>query len=825
MTDNSSFRLKVQRIDKTCLFELSWGRGQQLCTTLNYPETLTGFYQEWQRVYLSFYKSALRGRVEGSGSIASPPIDWHARLVQAEARLLYEFHHWLRSAELYEIRAAIAKGTGDRANPQLLPSGEKGENVFLTCNSIELARLPWEAWEIGAEFATSRAIRIVRAPLNIKEETLKAKNKKHGKKARVLVILGDDTGLNFQKDREAVRSLSRIAEIKFVGWQPGQDIAQLKDDICQALTDERGWDVLLFAGHSNESAIIGGELAIAPNTSLSISEIELQLQIAKSRGLQFALFNSCSGINIAESLINLGFSQVAIMREPIHNEVAQKFIKRFMQTLAERKDVQESMLAACQYLKLEENFTCPSASLIPSLFCHPDADLFRIPPSGIKQIIDDIVPTMGEAIALSALLLISLSLSAQNFLVDQRVLTQAIYRHLTNQLPNDKPPVLLVQINEKSIQEAKIRNPKPMDRKYLASLVDKLSAMDARVVGIDYLLDRKHGDRQGEIEDARLARSLQAAVKNPTHPTWFVFAMTWGDTKEPLSVHPSLASNNWSLQGNINVLLGNMKLIPAKDTSKASLSFSYMLALAYKLNCEDATHSHQHKPQPQLQNKTDFFSEVTSYLREKGQHYKTLFPPAARLQPITSFSYKLRQKWLHPIIDFSIPPDRVYNSIPAWKLLQIKGHSYQSLKQQVAIVVPWGYGEAGVSKDGEDNWNMPPALSFWLTQGDSRNSRMVSPGGESHAYMVHHLLKNRLVVPIPDLWAIAVALILGKGTALIIGKRQHYRQLRVILPVITPPVYGIVCLQIYISSAILLPWFLPSVAFGLPMLLRKRNYA
>ena len=78
----SALRLKVQRIQQSCLFELTWGRGQQLSATLQYPEALTTLYREWQRVYLSFYKTALRGRVEATGSIAPPTVDWHAKLVR-----------------------------------------------------------------------------------------------------------------------------------------------------------------------------------------------------------------------------------------------------------------------------------------------------------------------------------------------------------------------------------------------------------------------------------------------------------------------------------------------------------------------------------------------------------------------------------------------------------------------------------------------------------------------------------------------------------------------------------------------------------------------
>ncbi|HBB32045.1 MAG TPA: hypothetical protein DDZ80_23770 [Cyanobacteria bacterium UBA8803] len=75
----TNFQLTVRWFHQSCLFELSWGRGQHLGATLPYPESLSGFYQEWQRVYLSYYQSALRGWIEGSGSLSSPSIDWHAR--------------------------------------------------------------------------------------------------------------------------------------------------------------------------------------------------------------------------------------------------------------------------------------------------------------------------------------------------------------------------------------------------------------------------------------------------------------------------------------------------------------------------------------------------------------------------------------------------------------------------------------------------------------------------------------------------------------------------------------------------------------------------
>lgn len=825
MTLRSVFRLKVQRISKSCLFELTWGRGQQLSATLDYPEALTTLYREWQRIYLSFYKStSLRGRVEATGSIPSS-VDWHAKLVEAQAKLLFEFHHWLRSSELYDIRAAIVHAARGLEGQVSAPN-HYYVDVFLTCNPIDLERFPWEAWEIGTEFATTGTIRIARTPVNIRAETTDT-NKQGRGQTRILAILGDDTGLNFQADRQAVRSLSHVAEIEFVGWQSGKTSTELKAQICKAIADERGWDVLFFAGHSNETAITGGELAIAPGVSMSISEIAPQLTVAKARGLKFAIFNSCSGLSIAASLIDLGLSQVAVMREPVHNQVAQTFLVQFLQVLAEYKDVYDALLAACQYL--EKNLNYPSAYLIPTLFCHPDAVLFQIEPRGIRQRLKQWLPTRREAIALGTFLVLSLLPTIQDFLLEHRVLVQAIYRDVTGQVPSPAPPpVLLVQIDEPSLLRSGISEPNPIDRSYLASLIDKLSTLDA-IVGIDYLLDYQQPGK-----DQILSQSVHTAVDHKD--TWFVFAAIQDTAEKEVGVAPEtgIANRNWSLQGYTNGLPQYVTLLPTQTDCYRTCPFAYLLALVYALNQEPPA---PNLPKPRLQSQSDFRTQVFDYINRRNRHDDTItFLQQARLQPISSFAEKFGQLWLQPINDFSIPPDCIYDRIAAWQLLgsserEVKPHRSE---QQVAIIAAGGYNEAGVTKPGADNFPVPMAVAYWRerlgaasSSGHYTDYPAVFTGAEAHAYMIHHLLTQRLVVPIPDLWMIGVAVLLGKGTTLVLIKHHRQRQRWAIGLSLVTAVYSLAGLQIYISAAVLLPWFLPSAAFWVYVLpaLRRKSYA
>ncbi|MEM7713160.1 MAG: hypothetical protein AAF349_06190 [Cyanobacteria bacterium P01_A01_bin.68] len=51
---NSNFNLKIQLIENTCLFELTWGEAQQLNANLTYPKTIVNLYNEWQQCYLKF---------------------------------------------------------------------------------------------------------------------------------------------------------------------------------------------------------------------------------------------------------------------------------------------------------------------------------------------------------------------------------------------------------------------------------------------------------------------------------------------------------------------------------------------------------------------------------------------------------------------------------------------------------------------------------------------------------------------------------------------------------------------------------------------------
>ena len=720
-----TYQLSIQKIQDVCLFELTWGRGQRLRVQVPYPAILDTCYRQWQRAYVNFYQQALRGRVGVVGQVKSANPDLHSQLVQAEARLLSEFHRWLRQGELTDIRKTLS-----------IVARDTSIDLFLTCAPLETARLPWETWEIAAEFGGGR-IRIARSPNNIRIAPQAPATQR--RKARVLVILGDETGLNFTGDRQALKSLQSLVDITFVGWTPGQDTVALKQTICQAIADPLGWDILFFAGHSNEADTVAGHIYVAPQTALAIRELHPYLQTAQTNGLQFALFNSCSGLTIADALIEMGLSQVAIMREPIHNQVAQSFLLQFLQSLAAHADVQDALQAACRYLKLDQHLTYPSAYLVPSLFRHPDSVPFQIHPNGWHQTLKKWLPGPKQAVALGAVAVLSVFPSVRETLLSGRLLTQALYRNLTGQLPNTPPEVVLVQIDDASRRESPdLVDISPIHLGYLANLIESLTQLQASVIGVDYLLD---------FPQPELAPILAATVRETIQEegVWLVFsAVLEGEQETGVNPESQIIDRAWAMQAYTNAPHWYLVLPWEEEACQEVCPFPYLLALTAR------HHQTAADPTPNLTRHTPLRSDLMTAV-ETSQDVALQTVVQRRISPVTAFSVSFRQRWLRPILDFSLPPNQVFHRISAHELLTdtVEAETAAAIANaSVVLIGGVGYVEGGVYAPESDIYPAPPAVAYWRRQRANRNAERTLAGVEAIAYNVHHQLQSHLVFPV-----------------------------------------------------------------------------
>lgn len=393
-----------------------------------------------------------------------------------------------------------------------------------------------------------------------------------------------------------------------------------------------------------------------------------------------------------------------------------------------------------------------------------------------------------EAIALGIVLFLSFLSPLQAEIFNLRIEAQARYRNQTKQLPKSaSPPVLLIAIDQESLKRADIdtRKINPMDRAYLAELVERLSKLRAKVIGLDYLLDNP------AIEDRVLVESIHTAFKQ--QGTRFVFA-SWED--EPgvrLGPIDKFTSPQWSLQGDVTVTHDPIWEFPlsVRATCDKDCPFAYLLAIAYALNLSS--------PKAPWNSSANFLDQVNNYLNQIKAQDKNFF--------------RVKQAYfslgLQPIIDFSIPHSLVYERIPAWKFRELLPNApeFQKLEQQVAIIAPGGYGRAN------DNFPVPGAVRYWRSLSNEQNIYRNFTGGEAHAYMIHHLLSQHRVVLISPWVMVVIAAILGKGTSLMLQNLKRQQQKKWVVVLIGTTAYGIVTLQIYISASVLIPWFLPSAIF------------
>ncbi|MEY3870555.1 MAG: hypothetical protein RLZZ338_4449 [Cyanobacteriota bacterium] len=237
--------------------------------------------------------------------------------------------------------------------------------VIIQTENPLLRRLPWCLWNL---FDTYRLAEVV---LSTPAFERVEKSVQPKPKVRILGILGDrshpETGLaiDIDADKRFWENLSDAETVFLV--EPN------RQEFNENLWDEKGWDILFFAGHSSSKPDgTTGKMYINSKESLTIPDLKYALQKAIERGLQLAIFNSCDGLGIARDLTELQIPQIIVMREPVPDLVAKEFLKYFLNSFSHGKSLYISVREARERLHgLEKDFPC--ASWLP-LICQNPAE-------------------------------------------------------------------------------------------------------------------------------------------------------------------------------------------------------------------------------------------------------------------------------------------------------------------------------------------------------------------------------------------------------------------------------------------------------------------
>lgn len=289
----------------------------------------------WQQHYHSLNASGLNSRIQPQQIIYGGSVNRLEDCWRSATELHQQMSRWLASDSFRRLDLRLRENL----------SRHESIRVLLRTQDPLLRRLPWHLWDFIERYARTEIA--LSAP--VAERITVEPSDELGRKVKILAVLGSSEGINIQADRASLAALPN-AQISFL-------VEPSREAIAQQLW-EQSWDILFFAGHSSTEGD-RGLIYINPTESLSLEELRYGLKQAIAKGLQLAIFNSCDGLGLAQSLESLHLPQMIVMREPIPDRVAQTFLKSLLKAFSGGKSLYLSVREAREQLQsLEDQFPC-----------------------------------------------------------------------------------------------------------------------------------------------------------------------------------------------------------------------------------------------------------------------------------------------------------------------------------------------------------------------------------------------------------------------------------------------------------------------------------
>ncbi|ARV59793.1 sensor protein Chase2 [Nostocales cyanobacterium HT-58-2] len=437
------------------------------------PEILRDYYR-WQSLYRNL---RLPSRPIGLPKQLNQPSSLED-CQQVSEEFKVRFNTWLASDSFRPIREKWLEKLVLADNIR----------VLIQTKDLRLQKLPWHLWDLLERYP--RAEIALSAPAYEQVNRIVTTYDK----VKILAILGNSQGIDTQADKALLNLL------------PNADINFLVEPRCQDLTDqlwEQHWQILFFAGHSStQETNETGKIYINQTESLTIGQLKYALRKAVERGLQLAIFNSCDGLGLAREFAPLHIPQIIVMREPVPDQVAQQFLKYFLEAFARGDSLYLAVRQARERLQgLENQFPC--ATWLPVICQNPAelplnwGDLCRntsnIPTSLAKT---TPVTRIANRLGFSLLLLTSMAmtgiLTGVRYLGVLQPLELSAFDQLLRLRPPEKPDsrLLIITVTEEDVQAQQQEKPQgSLSDKSLAQLLEKLETYQPQVIGLDIYRD------------------------------------------------------------------------------------------------------------------------------------------------------------------------------------------------------------------------------------------------------------------------------------------------------------------------------------------------
>jgi CHASE2 domain-containing sensor protein len=415
------------------------------------PE-LARLHQQWQSGYRAFYQErAMRiGLLQSEGSRYS-----EADFRQMCRQLPLKLNDWLSSDRFASIERSLRTELNKNEAIQ----------IIITTEDRQIEQLPWHSWNLVEDYP--QATIVFSLPNWQKSDRLPVKKPK----VRILVILGNSTGLDVTADLTSLASL------------PETELTILKEPALSVLNEHlwqpAGWDILLFSGHSY-SDLEAGYIYLNDRENITIAQLKHSLQKAIALGLQIAIFNSCEGVGLAVQLADLSIPYTVVMGEPVPDKIAQVFLKYFLTAFTAGKTFTLAVKEARQKLAgWEIEYVC--ASWLPVIWQNPTVGCLRW-----QDLLPDTQPQSQQkptkftylcGLAVSSLVMVMRSLSWLE------PLELAAYDRLMQQRPPETidPRIVVVEITEADTN----RDRYPISDGVLVEAIELLNQERPAAIGVD----------------------------------------------------------------------------------------------------------------------------------------------------------------------------------------------------------------------------------------------------------------------------------------------------------------------------------------------------
>ncbi|MEB3356788.1 MAG: CHASE2 domain-containing protein [Synechococcales bacterium] len=305
------------------------------------------FYRRWQLLYLSLHQRldlGLRIEIEAA-DVTNVSEREFSDLCQQLAQAIND---WLDAPSFCPVVQQLRTH---------LDIHEEIRFIFES-NVRLLQRLPWHLWNFFNDYRHAEVA--LSTPTYQRSQTQVSPLVMP--KPRVLAILGNSRGIDTAEDRACLEQLSDRAELTFL-------VEPTREELNQQLWQP--WHIVFFAGHSFSQDT--GTLQLNREDTLTLKQLCYGLKYAIAQGLKLAIFNSCDGLGLAQALADLHIPQVIVMREPVPDQVAQRFLRYFLASFASGKSLYRSVREARERLQgLEGIYPC--ATWLPVIFQNPAED-------------------------------------------------------------------------------------------------------------------------------------------------------------------------------------------------------------------------------------------------------------------------------------------------------------------------------------------------------------------------------------------------------------------------------------------------------------------